>query len=295
MQLRNLGLALALSTTLLSAAQAAENGNTQYGPGASQFFAGAFPPYPGVYFLSQTNHYRSNRLNDGNGDKIPIDFDVKTVAETMRFLYISPVEFAGGNLMGQLVVPLVNIDLSLPFVSSQEFGLADVVGTFGVTWHPDPNNTFSVGMDISAATGKYDVNDPASPGLNHWSFQPALGYHYFDPQGLELGAVARVIFNTENPETDYRTGNELVIDYAIGWNFDKWRVGAVGYYLQQLTDDSGPTAPADGHRGKGFAIGPSISYSFNPALQLSASWQHDFIAENRPQGDAIWFNIATKF
>lgn len=295
MQMKTLGLALGLSTILLCPAQAAENGNTQYGPGASQFFAGAFPPFPGLYFLSQSNHYRSSRLNDGNGNELPIDFNVKTTVETLRFLYVSPLELAGGQIMTQLVVPLVNVDLSLPYTSAQTFGLADISGTFGVTWHPDRYNTFSVGMDIAAPTGKYDVKDPASPGLNHWSFQPALGYHYSDPQGLELGVVARIIFNTENPDTDYTTGNELVIEYAAGWNFDKWRIGAVGYYLQQFTDDSGPTAPADGHRGKGFAIGPSVSYSFNPAFQVSASWQHDVVAENRPQGDTFWINFATKF
>jgi hypothetical protein len=295
MRLKTLGLALGLSTIMLCPAQAAESGNTQYGPGAAQFFAGAFPPYPGIYFLSQTNYYHSSRLNDGNGDKLPIDFDVKTTVETMRFLFISPVEIAGGQLTSQLVIPLVNIDLSLPYTSAENFGLADMVGTIGISWHPDRNNSVSLGMDISAPTGEYDVNDPSSPGLNHWSFQPAIGYHYSDPEGLELGAVARIIFNTENKDTGYTTGNEFVLDYAVGWNFDKWRVGAVGYVLQQLTDDSGPTAPADGHRGKGFAIGPSLSYAFHPGLQLSASWQHDFVAENRAQGDTVWFNLATKF
>jgi hypothetical protein len=295
MHYKTLGLAFALSTMLVCQAQAAENGNTQYGPGASQFFAGAFPPIPGFYVLSQSNYYHSDRLNDGNGDKLPVDFEVSTIVETLRVLYVTPIEIAGGNVVTQLVLPVVNIDMSLPYVSKSETGLADMVGTLGVAWHPDRYNTINVGMDISAPTGRYDVTDPASVGLNHWSFQPAMGYHYSDPQGLELGAVARLIFNTENTDTDYKTGTEFVLDYAAGWNIDRWRVGAVGYYLEQLTDDKGPTAPSDGHRGKAFAIGPSLSYAFSPALQLSGSWQHDVIAENRAQGDTVWFNIATKF
>ncbi|MBD8893293.1 SphA family protein [Roseibium litorale] len=295
MRLKTLGFVLSLSTMMLCPAQAAENGNTQYSPGSSQFFAGAFPPFPGLYFLSQSSYYASNRLNDGNGKEIPIDFKVRAASETMRFLYVTPLEFAGARLSTQLVVPIVNVDLSTAFFSASDLGLADMVGTIGLTWHPDRKSSYTLGLDIAAPVGKYDVANAASPGLNHWSFQPALGYHYSDPQGLEIGALARLIFNTENPDTNYTSGNEFVLDYAAGWNFDKWRIGAVGYYLQQLTDDSGPGAPADGHRGKGLAIGPSLTYSFTPALQLSSSWQHDVIAENRAQGDTFWFNIAAKF
>ena len=66
----------------------------------------------------------------------------------MRFLYISPVRvLAGGNLMGQLVAPLVNVACRL-FVSSQEFGY-----TRGGLASGSQQYLFRR-MDISAATGK---------------------------------------------------------------------------------------------------------------------------------------------
>lgn len=278
-----------------SVADAAENGNTQYAPGSPQFFAGQIPPYPGLYFLSQTSYFGSKRSNDGDGNALPIDFETRAIAETMRFLYVSDVEVGGATVWGQLVVPLVGLDLTVPFASDNGVGLGDVVAAAGLAWHPDRFNTFIFGIDVATPTGKYDENDFPNIGLNHWSLQPTVGYQYFDPQGFQIGATARVIFNTQNPDTDYKTGNELVVDYAVGWNFDKVRVGAVGYYLQQLTDDAGPTAPADGKRGKAFAIGPSLTYSFDQSLQVSASWQHDVFAENRAQGDTVWVNLATKF
>jgi hypothetical protein len=293
--LKCLALGTFVASVAVSVAGAAENGNTQYAPGSAQFFAGQIPPYPGLYFLSQTSYFSADQTNDGNGDAQPIDFDVTAIAETMRFLYVSDLEVAGAQVWGQLVVPLVHLDLTIPFQSDTSFGLGDMVGAVGLAWHPDQKQTFVFGLDVAMPTGRYDENDFPNIGLNHWSFQPTLGYHYFDPQGFEFGTTARIIFNTENPDTDYKTGNELVIDYAVGWNFDKIRVGAVGYYLQQLTDDTGPTAPSDGKRGKTFAIGPSLTYSFNPGLQVSASWQHDVLAENRAQGDTIWVNFATKF
>jgi hypothetical protein len=295
MKFKIVALAAALSFASLCQAEAAENGNTQYGPGAAQFFAGAFPPFPGAYFLSQTSYYYSDRMNDGSGHKLPFDFKVSTAVETLRFLYVSPWDFAGGQVVGQVVIPALNIDLSLPYGSQNTTNFADITGTVGIAWHPDRRNSIVAGIDIAMPTGHYNVNDSANTGLNHWSFQPALGYHYSDPDGLEIGTTARLIFNTENPATKYTSGTEFVLEYAAGWNFDKWRVGGVGYYLQQLSDDRGPTAPADGHRGKAFAIGPSLSYAFNPAFQISASWQREIVAENRPQGSTFWFNVATKF
>jgi hypothetical protein len=278
-----------------SVAGAAENGNTQYSPGSAQFFAGAIPPFPGLYFLSQTSYYTSDRTNDSNGDEIPIDFEVKALAETMRFLYVSDIELAGAQLWGQLVVPIVHLDMSLPYGEDSSLSLADITASAGLAWHPDRFNTITFGLDVGMPTGSYDTNDIANVGNNHWSFQPTLGYHYSDPQGLELGTTLRMIFNTENQDTDYRSGTEVVIDYSVGWNIDNWRLGAVGYYLQQISDDSGPSVASDGHRGKGFAIGPSLTYSFNPGLQVSGSWQHDVLAENRSQGDIVWLNFATKF
>ncbi len=294
MKLNRFWLAAVISATALSA-QAAENGITQYSPGSAQFFAGGMPPFPGFYFVSQTSYFSADRTNDSNGDRTPVDIKVKALAETLRFLYISDIDVAGADVWAQLVVPVVHLDMSLPFGNDKSTALADITVSGGLAWHPDRYNTFVAGIDIAAPTGGYDVSDLANVGTNHWSFQPTLAYHYSDPEGLEFAGAARLIINTENQDTDYTSGNELVIDYAVGWNFDKLRVGAVGYYLQQFTDDSGPTAPSDGKRGKGFAIGPSLTYSFNPGMQLSASWQHDVVAENRLQGDTVWVNFATKF
>lgn len=292
-----ISIATAAAACLIAAGQghAAENGNTQYAPGASQFYAGAIPPIEGLFFLSQTSYFSANRVNDGNGNEVPIDFKVRATSETLRFLYVSDVHVGDATLWGQLVVPLVNLDLESRFASDNKFALADITGTVGLAWHPDQMQTFVVGLDVAMPTGSYDVDRFANTGLNHWSFQPTIGYKYFDPQGLEVAVSSRVIFNTENPDTDYRSGDELVVDYAVGWNVGKVKIGATGYYLKQFTDDKGPSVASDGHRGEGFAVGPSFTYNFNPGTQLSASWQHDVLAENRSQGDAIWANFTMKF
>lgn len=182
--------------------------------------------------------------------------------ETLRFLYVSDIIIADATLWGQLVLPMLHLQAGSKSVC-QQANITDL------TW-----------QTRAPITGPYSQ-------VRHITIN--------DHQGLEFAAVGRVIFNTENPDTNYRSGNELVIDYAAGWNFGPTKVGVVGYYLHQFTDDEGPSVAADGHRGKAFAIGPSLSYSFGQGSQASASWQHDIFAENRAQGDTMWLNFATKF
>lgn len=295
MRKRTVTAAAAIGYLLAGQGNAAENGNTQYAPGASQFYAGAIPPIEGLFFLSQTSHFSADRVNDGNGNEIPIDFEVRATAETLRFLYVSDVHIGDATLWGQLVVPLLNLELDSRFASDDRFGVADITATLGLAWHPDRMQTFAFGIDLAMPTGSYDADRFANPGLNHWSIQPTIAYKFFDPLGLDISLASRLIFNTENPATDYTSGTELVIDYAVGWNIGNVKIGATGYYLKQLTDDEGPGVAPDGHRGEGFAVGPSFTYSFNPGMQVSASWQHDVFAKNRAQGDAVWVNFATKF
>lgn len=47
----------------------------------------------------------------------------------LRFLYVSDLKLAGEDVWGQLVVPLVYLDLTLPFGSGRTFSLADMTAT----------------------------------------------------------------------------------------------------------------------------------------------------------------------
>lgn len=282
------GLALTASS-----ASASEGGVSEYSGGSAQFYGAGIPPFPGTYVLSQTNYYGANRLNDGNGDKLPIDFSVKTLSNTFRLLHVTDVKVAGADLWGQLVVPVVHGRLGLMGRDDTQTSVADVMGTVGLAWHFDHHSVI-FGLDIAAPTGRYKKENLFNIGTNHWSFQPVLGYKYYDPQGFEMSVVPRVLFNTENTATNYTTGDELFVDYAVGWNFGPTKVGLVGYAYQQLTDDKGPGVPSDGNKGKAFAIGPSLTYSFSPALHVSGSWQRDVVAEHRTQGDAFWVNVGFK-
>ncbi|PWC82201.1 hypothetical protein TSH100_24450 [Azospirillum sp. TSH100] len=281
---------LALSA---ASAWATEGGTSSYLGGSSQFYGAGFPPIPGTYMLSQSNYYSANRLNDGNGNRIPIDFSIRTYSETIRILHITDLKLAGADVVTQLVVPLVHGNLSVMGHGDTQTSVADMTGTLALTWHFGPHSVVT-GLDFTGPTGRYKKENALNIGTNHWSLQPTLGYKYFDPEGFELSVVPRLVFNTKNTATDYTSGNELYVDYAVGWNFGPTKVGLVGYAYQQFTDDKGQGVGSDGNRGKAFAIGPSLTYSFTPALHVSGSWQRELVAEHRTQGNALWVNFGLK-
>lgn len=287
-----LGLCLAAWSTW-----AAENGNTQYGLGASQFYGGLMAPEPGLYGLSQTSYYFADRLNDKNGNRIPVDFDVKAAVETLRFLGVTDVDIAGGNLWFQGVLPyMVDLNASAGPFSDSRGGIADIVAATGLHWQAGPHS-FLLGLDVAMPTGSYDAQRLSNPGLNHWSVQPAAGYHYLDFQNptWELGLAARYIHNFENHDTNYTSGDEFNIDYAIGYNFGKLRVGMTGYFLKQLEDDKGPGVGSDGNRGQVFAMGPSINWKFTQFMEVNLAYQKEFFVRNRAAGNTIWLNATLPF
>lgn len=292
-----LAASFVLAALAAAPALAGENGNIQYAPGSSGFYAGAIPPMPGLYALSQTSYTSSDRLNDGNGDKLPVNFDLDVKVETIRLLGVTDWQVGGGQYFWQLVMPMVlDLDVGVAGHDGSDSGLADITVSSGFAWHKGPH-TYVVGLDVAAPSGSYDMTSPANAGVNHWSIQPTIGYHYIDfrQPDWEFGAIARYIRNFKNSDTNYTSGDEIVVDYAVGKYFGPVRAGVVGYFLQQVTDDKGAGVAADGNRARGIAIGPSLTYNFNPGTQLGISWQKDIVSENRSQGDTWQIAFSTKF
>lgn len=295
--IRAVPVAAALAIAVSPHAMATENGNSQYSPGSSGFFGGAIPSMPGVYALSQTSYSSSDRLNGSNGDKSPLDFGLDVKVETIRLLGVTNAEVRDGKFFWQLVLPIV-LDLKTHVGShgGSDSGLGDVTLSSGLAWHKGPN-TYVVGLDVGTPTGSYDSSKIANTGVNHWSLQPTFGYHYLDFQNptWEFSVQPRYIKNLKNSDTHYTSGDEIVIDFAAGRYFGPVRLGVVGYALQQVTDDSGTGAAADGNRSRGVALGPSITYTISPGTQLGLWWQKELASENRSQGDTWQLSFSTKF
>ncbi|NTV49957.1 MAG: hypothetical protein HGA20_09980 [Geobacteraceae bacterium] len=291
-------LALCVCAALAAGtAGATEGGGGTYPNGAEGVMAGALPP-PGMYYLNYLTHYSADRLNDKDGNRVPIDFHVNVSVNVMRPLYMSSVQVGGGTLGFYTIIPLVDISgtgTAGAVKDRTKSGLGDIsVGSL-VAWHGKNWHT-AAGLDVTMPTGQYDKAESFNIGRNYWTFQPVLAGTLLTDEGLELSAKVMYDINTKNTDTEYASGQEFHFDYATAYHMGPWTMGATGYFYKQVTNDeaNGVKVGTDGYKGQVFAVGPTIKYDYKN-MSLEAKYQKEMLVENRPEGDKYWLKLIWAF
>ncbi len=277
---------------------AAEDGPLNNIAGAPGSLIGSLPPIPGLFLVSQTAYTTSRGLFDADGDEIG-DFNMDVWSETFRILATYPTKIFGANIHSQLVLPFVSVDEDFSYSPSPFFsidvddsasGLANVtVSPLILNWHKGYSH-YTLGFDITLKGFDYDEEDPVNVATGYNSYTPVVAYRYDDPNGLDLGIKASFLFNQKNSDTNYKTGNILMLDMFAGWDFGKWQVGVVGGYTQQVSDDKQGGAKISDHKTKTLTVGPCLTYNFGP-IMAELNYQRGLIAENASKNDSVWLNI----
>jgi hypothetical protein len=280
-----------------SEAQASENGGSAYPYGAEGLAVAALPP-PGTYLLNYSNYYRADRLNGSDGMEAgPPDFSIDAAASVFRLVHVTPVKIAGATLAMQAFVPVVDLTVHAGGARGHAFGVGDlIVNPFILGWQKGQWHIVAT-VDTFVPVGSYDPKKLANLGRNYWTFQPVLAITNAGAKvGPDFSVKLMYDINTRNGKTRYRSGNEVHADFAVGYNFQKVAVGINGYYAKQVRDDklNGVKVGDHGYRGEVFALGPTIKYQAG-RVPISFQWQHEFDAENRPQGNKFWLKTAFRF
>ena len=75
---------------------------------------------------------------------------------------------------------------------------------------------------IVAPTGRFDEDDLANTGLNYWTFETDIAATYFnDATGQDYSIVAGYTYNTENNATNYKSGDEMHVDFVLNQFFSE--------------------------------------------------------------------------
>jgi hypothetical protein len=211
-------------------------------------------------------------------------------------VWSTPAVVAGGNVLLHAIVPLVDLKVEVPGMSQSKTGLGDI--TFGpaVAFHHSPSLHSVLGFDFVAPSGGYDQGDLTNIGRNYWSFQPLVAVSQIDPAGFNGDFKLTFNLNQRNGDTDYRSGNEVYLDYSAGWGLGNgWVLGAGGYAMRQLSDDTHAGASVPDSKGSAFAIGPSLKYDNGKGWFITAKWQREMSVRNRPEGSALWIKTILPF
>ena len=133
------------------------------------------------------------------------------------------------------------------FTATRQGSISDTTAGFGdiypqamLRWNNGVNNwiVYATG-DIPVGT--YASTNLSNLGLGHGAVDAGGGYTYLNPQtGHEITAVTGFTYNLINPSTNYQSG----VDWHLDWGASQFLtkqllVGAVGYFYEQVSADSG--------------------------------------------------------
>jgi hypothetical protein len=305
---------------LTGSAAAEEGGSGHYLPGSMASFIDGVP-------LTETFIVRANVLyyNGSIGAKKPLPLGGKTTLGAdasswgygLTLLWRPPLELGKDwSYAMSATIPYIMMDVSADVEAtvgsvsgalsrhSSTNGLGDIVLLplmLNYNVNPDFNVNFRVGA--YAPTGDYKVGRLANTGKNFWTIEPVLGLMYFGQQnGFEASAFLGADFNTENDDTDYRSGRQVHVDGTLAQHFPLLGGlaggGVSAYYYKQVTADSGEGATLGDFKGKTVGVGPVISYVHslwgNDTI-FELKWLHEVETENRLKGDIVWLKAVYKF
>jgi hypothetical protein len=180
--------------------------------------------------------------------------------------------------------------------SDSVWGWADLYPVASLAWDRGADNLM-VYLTGDIPVGSDKSGRPVNIGIGHGAIDAGGGYTYFNEQtGREYSAVLGFTYNFQNTSTNYRSGIDSHLDWAVSQFLSaNWEVGLAGYVYYQLTGDSGSDATLGPFKSKVAAIGPEVGYQFTVGRQeWSANLRgyREFWTENRLQGYALFATLS---
>jgi len=179
-------------------------------------------------------------------------------------------------------------------VSESAWGVSDTTPFASLKWRFGSHNLMTY-VTGNVPTGYYNPNTLAAVSSGHWALDGGLGYTYDGGNGLEFSITAGATYNFLNPTTLYQNGVDGHLELGATWAVAApFYIGAVGYLLNQLTDDIGAPADLGGHRSRVAGAGPQFGWSFTTGavnVDVNLRGYAEFASQNRPEGWNAWFNV----
>jgi hypothetical protein len=263
-------------------------GNTAAGPiGGTDIRSALLPPpglYGGIVGLVSPVH----EIHDGTGKPAPGLDAVNLIARFAGpfLVYVPDYKLFGGSIglfgtapIGQQCGQLVSF---IPGKCTSGFGDPYVEAAWSRSFGQlrpsrDPGAfpiveglTVALGLGAVIPVGKYDPKLQATNGItvgnNTWDVAPSIAVTFTTPPLLAEGTEfsAKLYWNNygTNPDTHYKAGSLLDVDFALTEHIGRFQIGVAGFYAFQVVDDRqfGVVLPPDGRRIKYLNLGGVLNY-----------------------------------
>jgi len=309
-----LGFGLASCLLMSVHALASEGGTGHYVPGAVATMIDLAPTQPGWVIEPIYLHYEGDV---GLTDEIPIAgidvFGLKATSDVALLggFYTFEQPVLGAHYSVGVMLPYVwmTVEGEIETVLG-DLSVRDTASGFGdltlipamLGWKDGPWQ-YNAALTVYAPTGDYEVGRLANPGLNYWSFNPWAGVSYNNPKnGFNAALHGGLVLNTENPDTDYRSGVMTHLEGSVQQLLPVGRgflsIGAEAFWLEQVTADSGQRPVLGDFKGRTAGIGPVLGYVLPMGEQnfvAELRWLPELETKNRLEGDYVWLKLVYQF
>lgn len=200
------------------------------------------------------------------------------------------------DISGELSAGPASVDFSDDKTSYGDITL--VPGIF--YWNNGDKLHFTQSFYIVAPVGDYDDSDLANTGLNYWTFETDFAMTYLNQEtGQDYSVVLGYGYNTENDDTDYKSGDEWHVDYMFNqFLSESWAIGLHGFYYRQISGDSGDGALLGDFKAEAAGIGPAVMWvppKCEGRVTFVAKWLSEYDSENRLEGDHVFLSFMMSF
>ena len=288
-------------------ARATEAGQSPDLKGYTDFGTGILPP-PGVVLRNDLYFYSGTERSQVPQGQVTAH--LKTVTDILGLTVSTPYEFLGARYAFSVrgAWSSLSADQTLappaPRPAIVREGRLDalndvVISPLVLGWQAG-NLHWIFSVPVRLPVGAYDKNRVINAGRNVYSAMPEVSVTYRDAKaGWEVSGAALYVTSTNNTDTNYKSGDIVHIDFAAGKMITpQLKLGVVGYYAQQVSDDSGTGAIYGDRRMRILGVGPALSFSFvanGVPMTLVAKYYREFDAQNTTQGDAGMVSLRTRF
>lgn len=221
--------------------------DSHYVPGLEGVKGSVLPP-PGLYYKGYAMHYGADK-----NDAMPPNSKLTVEAIAHRVAWVTTQKVLGADLAFETVWPMMSTDIKVAGDRlDKQTGVGDLYVGGILGWHGDQGDV-TLGGGYWADIGKYDKNEPASPGKGHESYMLSLGGNAkLTPTGdVTFSALGRYQMNGSGYD------DEILIEWGLGKSYGLWTAGLIGYNTFELS----------GGNEKRNALGASLAY-FSPTYML---------------------------
>ncbi len=273
--------------------------NTQHIKGTTALKSGSQPP-PHVYaILPLVYVYNTDTVRNRNGEALPIDANIKSVAYGAGISVVTTKKILGGHYGFQVLFPFGanNRIQGTEIDSNPGAGLTDsVFQPLNIGWTTKRADAI-VGYALMVPTGRYTDGASNNTGFGMWAQEITFGTTvYFDEaRKFHAATLASLDFQSKKEDSETKVGNAMNLEGGVGGDFMQGGLtaGLAYYYSFKLTEDRIEGFPEILIRGKNkvFALGPEVQlalarkgvlYGF-----LKVNYQWEVYAKTNTQGSEL--------